>query len=445
MTAIPLWARVLRHVTVWGSATLIAVGAYIGAMIAVSAFLDDRPDVDSHDRAAAALRDDVVYVDQRAANLLDQATLAEIEKRAAGMSQPTRVVVWPRDGEWLGNTVEYIAARSDVESRFLIVDPWGLTKVASTLPESEPSVPDTLNSPVAAALTEALDKLERTPVRGERTEYDDGGGLPGEQWLAAAAGAGLALFAGFTVLSGVVVAFSTVLLVVMFAALAVVSYRRRKAGPAIAHIEARPAERRQGRNQVVYRPPNDVLVRINKVRITERAELLRDELLALGERMAESTDRVDGPAWALALDCYAVAGRIADTVEGRDDLAAQADVVAGLVLVARGRRAADAAEADREPTETVDCFANPFHGAAVGPVPAISLGTERPPASVPQRVEVCATCRAAAAKSIAVADPLVLDAGSATAYWMAEVRPWSEIGYGAPGRDLIDAWNRSRV
>ncbi|WP_350280909.1 hypothetical protein [Kribbella sp. HUAS MG21] len=445
MTTDPLWARVLRRVTVWGGAALLAAGAYAGATIAVSAFLDDRPDAEAYDEAATALRDDLVYVDERAGNLLTEDAAADLEKRVAGMSRPTRIVVWPRDGEWLGDTVEYIAARSEVPSRFLIVDQYGLTKVASTLDESAPSIPDTLNSPVAAALTKALDQLERTPLRGERTAYDDGGGPPGELWLAAAAGAGLALFAGFVALSGAVVAFGTVLLVVSFAALAVWSYRRRRAGPAIADIEARPAERRHGRSRGVYRPPNDVLVRINKVRITERAELLRDEVLALGERMGASTDHVDGLAWALALDCYAVAGRIADTTEGRDDLAAQADVVAGLVLVARGGRAVDAAEADRELTETLDCFANPFHGVAVGPVPAIALGAERPPASVPQRVEVCATCRAAAGKSVAAADPLVLDAGSVTEYWMAGVRPWAEIGYGAPSRVLIDAWNASRV
>jgi len=443
--AAPLWARILRQVAIWGGAAMLAVGTYVGATIAVSAFLDDRKDDTPLVSAAAALGDDLVYVDRRAEGVIAPADLAALKAQAAKASQPTRVVVWPLDG-WPADVVEYIAARSNLESRFLLVDSEGRTAVASTLAEYEPSVPDTEGLPAAKAATQALEVLEARPLRGEREKYDDGGEPPGAVWLAAAAGGGLALFAAFVAVSGAVVALSSVLLVVMFGLLAVWSYRRRKAGPAIANIEARPAERR-GRNRVVYRPPNDVLVRLNKVRSTERAELLRDELLALGERMAASTDDVAGEAWALALDCYAVAGRIADSVEGRDDLASHADVVAGLVLVARGRRAADAAEAGRELMESTDCFANPFHGASVGAVPTIALGTERPPASVPQQVEVCATCRAAAKKGIAVADPLVLDSGGAhlQAYWMREVKPWAEIGYGAASRELINAWNSMRV
>jgi hypothetical protein len=445
--AAPLWARILRQVAIWGGAAMLAVGTYIGASFAVSAFLDDQEDETPFADAAAALGDDLVYVDRRAEGVLDQAALAALKVRAARTSQPTRVVVWPHDGGWRDDVVEYIAARSNLESRFLLVDPEGQTAVASTLAESEPSVPYTTDAlPVAEAATQALDDLDRVPLRGEREEYDEGGQFVGEVWLAAAAGGGLALAVGFVAVSGAFVAFGVVLLVVLTGALAVMSYRRRKVGPAIADIEARPAERR-GRNRVVYRPPNDVLVRLNKVRVTERAELLRDELLALGERMAASTDHVAGEAWALALDCYAVAGRIADSVEGRDDLASHADVVGGLVLVARGRRAVDAAEAGREVTESTDCFANPFHGTSVGAVPTIALGMERPPASVPQQVEVCATCRSAAKKGIAVADPLVLDSGRGRmqAYWMDEVKPWAEIGYGAGSRELINAWNRPRV
>jgi hypothetical protein len=200
---------------------------------------------------------------------------------------------------------------------------------------------------------------------------------------------------------------------------------------------------------VAYRPPNDVLVRLNKIQASDRAERLRAELLDLGERMATSPDDAAGEAWALALDCYATAGRIADAVEDRehDSLARQADVVAGLVLVARGRRAADAAESGAAPAESTDCFANPFHGASVGAVPTIALGAERPPASVPQQVDVCATCRAAAKEGVVVADPLVLDSGRGRmqAYWMLDVQPWAEIGYGVASRDLIDAWNRPRV
>ncbi len=444
--AAPLWARILRQVAIWGGAAMLAVGTYVGATIAVSAFLDDRKDESPLDSAATALRDDLVYVDRRADGVVDQADLAALKAQAAKASQPTRVVVWPLDGGWLPDVAEYIAARSDLESRFLLVDVEGRTAVASTLAEYEPSTPDTEGLPAAKAATQALEDLEARPLRGEREKYDDGGEPPGAVWLAAAAGGGLVLLVVFVAAGGAVVVLSSVLLAVMFGLLPVVAYRRRKAGPAIANIEARPA-RRRGRNHLAYRPPNDVLVRLNKVRVTERAELLRDELLALGEQMAGSTDDVAGEAWALALDCYAVAGRIADSVEGRDDLASHADVVAGLVLVARGRRAVDAAEAGRELTESTDCFANPFHGTSVGIVPTIGLGTERPPASAPQQVEVCATCHAAARKGIAIADPLVLDSGGAhlQAYWMREVKPWAEIGYGAASRELISAWNRPRV
>ncbi len=439
--AAPLWARILRQVSIWGGAAMLAVGTYIGATIAVSAFLDDRKDQAPLDAAATALGDDLVYVDRRAEGVIAPADLAGLKAQAAKASQPTRVVVWPLDG-WPADVIEHIAARSEVESRFLLVDVEGRTAVASTLAEYEPSTPDTDGLPAAKAATQALEDLEARPLRGVREKYDDGRDPPGAVWLAAAAGGGVALFTAFVAVSGAVVVFSSILLVVMFGLLGGLAYRRRKAGPAIANIEARPASRR-ARHHLAYRPPSDVLVRLNKVRVTERRELLRDELLALGERMAASTDHVAGEAWALALDCYAVAGRIADSVEGRDDLASHADVVAGLVLVARGRRAVDAAEAGRELIDSTDCFANPFHGASVGTVPTIALGMERPPASVPQQVEVCATCHAAARTEIAVADPLVLDSGGGhlRAYWMCEVTPWAEIGYGTASRELIDAWN----
>jgi hypothetical protein len=453
-SAVPLWARSLRQVAIWGGALLLAAGTYVGATIAASAFLDGQKDQAPLDTAAAALGEGRVYVDPRAKGVLDQAEITALRTYVAEASQPTRVVVWPLDGGWPADVAEYIAARSNVKSRFVLVNDEGRTAVASTLQEWEPSIDDTEGLPPAEAATRALEELDATPLRGQPEEYDDGAQPVNSIWLAAAAGGGLALLIVFVAASGAVVAFSAVLLVVMFGLMAVVAYRRRKAGPAIANIEARPA-RRRGENRLAYRPPDDVLVRLNKVRAAERAERLREELLALGERIAASTNDAAGGAWALALDCYTTAGRIADTVEaaGRGDggdgggLASHADVVAGLVLVARGRQAADAAESGGEPAESTDCFANPFHGAAVGTVPTIALSTERPPASAPQQVDVCATCHAAAKKGIAVADPLVLDSGSGhmQAYWMLEVKPWAEIGYGLPSTELIDAWNSTRA
>ncbi|GAA1614493.1 hypothetical protein GCM10009789_80780 [Kribbella sancticallisti] len=437
---------ILRQLAIWGTALVLAAGTYVGATIATAAFLDIQDDESPLTTAAEALRNDLVYVDSRAAGVLDEAEITALREQAKKASRPTRIVVWPLDGGWLADVGEYIAARSDLESRFLLVTKDGRTAVASTLDESEPSIPDTEGMPAADAATQALEKLDAKAPRGEREEYDDSSQPVGSAWLAAAVGGGLGLMVIFVAASGAVVVFGTLLLALAPVAFGVDAYRRRKAGPAIANIEAKPA-RRRGRNRLVYRPPNDVLVRLNKVRATERAERLRDELLALGERMAASTDDTAGAAWTLALDCYATAGRIADSVEGGTDLTSHADVVAGLVLVARGRQAVDAAESDRDLVASTDCFANPFHGASVGKVPTIALGTNRPPASVPRQVEVCATCRAAAEKGIAVADPLVLDAGRGRmeAYWMLEVKPWAEIGYGVASRELIDAWNGSRV
>lgn len=441
----PLWARVLRQAAIWGGAVVLAGGTYVGATVAESAFLDDQDDETPLADAAEALGDDLVYVDPRAAGALDEADIAALEEQAAEASQPTRIAVWPLDGGWLPDVAEYVAARSGLESRFLLVDEDGRTAVASTLDESEPSIADTEGRAAAEAATQALDELDALPLRGEREEYAEGTLPFGSVWLAAAAGGGLGLAIVLVAASGAVVVASSVLLAVMFGLLAVLAYRRRKAGPAIANIEARPAQRR-GRSRLAYRPPNDVLIRLNKVRATERAERLRAELLALGERIAASTDAAAGAAWALALDCYATAGRIADSVEGRTDLASHADVVAGLVLVARGRQAVDAAESGADLPASTDCFANPFHGASVGTVPTIALGAERPPDTVPHQVDVCATCRAAAEKGVAAADPLVLDSGRdrVQAYWMLGVKPWAEIGYGVASRELIDAWSRPR-
>lgn len=445
MTA-PLWARVLRQVAIWGGAAVLAVGTFAGATITANGFLDEQDKEDPLTVAAEALDDDVVYVDPRTEGLFVEADVTALEGLAAEADQPTRVVVWPLDGGWLADVAEYIAARSDLDSRFLLVDEEGQTAVASTLDEWEPSIDDTAGMPPADAAAQALEELDATPLQGEPEEYDESSQPVDSVWLAAALGGALGLAIILVSASGAVVVLSSVLLAVMFALLAIVAYRRRKAGPAIANIEARPA-RRRGENRLVYRPPNDVLVRLNKVRATERAERLRGELLALGERMAASTDDAAGRAWASALDCYATAGRIADSVEGGTDLASRADVVAGLVLVARGRQAVDAAEADSDLAESIDCFANPFHGASVASVPTIALGAERPPPSVPQQVDVCATCRAAAEEGIAVADPLVLDSGRGRmkAYWMLEVKPWAEIGYGVASRELIDAWSSPRV
>ncbi len=66
---------------------------------------------------------------------------------------------------------------------------------------------------------------------------------------------------------------------------------------------------------------------------------------------------------------------------------------------------------------------------------------------MPRQVDVCATCRAAAEKTIAVADPLVLDTGGGRmrAYWMLDVTPWAQLGDGVRSRELIDARNGSRV
>ncbi|GAB3415075.1 hypothetical protein [Flindersiella endophytica] len=447
--ASPLWARGLRQVAIWGGAGVLAAGTYVGAAWTASMFLDEQKDEAPLVAAAAALGEDRVYVDPRAAGVLDEADLSALRAQATEANRPTKVVVWPLDRGWLPDIAEYVAARTNVEGRFLFVDGNGRTAVASTLAESEPSIPGTEGSPAAEAATQALEALDAVPLRGEREEYDDGGQPVGSIWLAAAAGGGLGLLIVLVAASGAVVALSSVLLVVMFGLLAALAYRSRKAGPAIANIEARPAQRRRA-NRLAYRPPNDVLVRLNKVRAAERAERLRDELLALGERLSASTHDVAGDTWALALDCYETAGRIADTADAAetgDSLSTHADVVAGLVLVARGRQAAGAAESGSELTGSADCFANPFHGPAVGPVPTIALAAERPPASAPQQADVCATCHAAARKGVAVADPLVLDSGNGhmQPYWMLDVKPWSETGYGIASRELIDAWNSSKV
>ncbi|WP_026876869.1 hypothetical protein [Jiangella gansuensis] len=443
---VPVRARVLRQVGIWGGAVVLATGAYVGATIAAAAFLDDQDDESPLATAAEALGDDLVYVDPRAEDLLDDAELATLEEQAADASQPTRVVVWPLDGGWPADVVEHIAARSGTDSRFLMVNDEGRTVVASTLHEREPSIDDMVGRPPADAAAQALDELDATPLRGEPEEYEESSLPFGSTWLAAALGGALGVGVILVAVSTAFVGFGILVLAVAPGWFAVDAYRRRRAGPAIANVEARPA-RRRGKNRLVYRPPNDVLVRLNTVRVAERGERLRGELLALGERMAASTDDATGAAWELALDCYATAGRIADSVEGGTDLASHADVVAGLVLVARGRQAVDAAEAHGDLAESADCFANPFHGASVGAVPTIALGADRPPASVPRQVDVCATCRAAAEKGIAVADPLVLDSGGGRMreYWMLDVTPWAQVGYGAPSRELIDAWNASRV
>lgn len=446
----PRWARVLRQVAIWGGAGTLAVGTYVGATIAQREFLEEQSETQGPENrlatAADELGDELVYVQPEAEGVLDAPSLAALEDQAADAALPTRVVIWPLDGGWLPDVAEHLAARSNLESRFLLVNEDGQTGTASTLEESEPSIASTDGMPPAAAAAQALTDLEATPLVGEREKYDDGGQPIGSTWLAAAVGGGLGLAILLVAVGGAFVVFGAVLLPVLFGLLAIETYRRRKAGPAIADIEARPA-RPRGKNRLAYRPPNDVLVRLNKVGAAERAERLRSELLDLGERMAASTDDAAGEAWALALDCYATAGRIADASEAGTDVTSHADVVAGLVLVARGRRAVDAAEAGRELAESTDCFANPFHGASAGTVPTIALGSERPPDSVPQQVEVCATCRAAAKKGVAVADPLVLDAGRGRmrAYWMLEVKPWAEIGYGASSRVLINAWNSPRV
>lgn len=445
-TVVPLRARFLRQLAIWGGAAVLAAGAYIGAVVAVAAFLDDQHDESPLATAAESLGDDLVHVDPRAEGVLDEAGLASVEERAADASQPTRVVVWPLDGGWPGDVVEHIAARSGLDSRFLLVDEEGRTAVASTLDEWEPSIDDTEGLPPADAAAQALEELEATPLQGEPEEYDESSQPVGSTWLAAGLGGVLGVAIILIAVSAAFVAFGVLLLAVAPGWFAVDAYRRRRAGPAIANIEARPS-RRRGANRLVYRPPNDVLVRLNSIRAADRGERLRAELLALGERMAASTDDAAGEAWELALDCYATAGRIADSVEGGADLESHADVVAGLVLVARGRQAVDAAESGTDLAESADCFANPFHGASVGAVPTIALGAERPPASVPQQVDVCSTCRAAAEKGIAVADPLVLDSGRGRmqAYWMLDVKPWARIGYGVASRELIDAWNSPRV
>ncbi len=446
VTVLPLRTRLLRQLAIWGGAAVLGAGAYVGAAIAAEAFVDDQDDESPLATAAEALGDDIVYVDPRAEGALDDAGLTALEERAAGASQPTRVLIWPLDGGWPADVVEHIAARSDLDSRFLLVDEEGGTAVASTLDEWEPSIDDTEGMPPADAAAQALEELEAAPLQGEPEEYDESSQPFGSTWLAAALGGALGVAIILTAVSAGFVAFGLLLLAVAPGWFAVDAYRRRKAGPAIAKIEARPA-RRRGPNRLVYRPPNDILVRLNTIRSTERAERLREELLALGERMAASTDDATGAAWELALDCYATAGRIADSAEGGTDVASHADVVAGLVLVARGRQAVDAAESGNEPAESADCFANPFHGASVGAVPTIALGAERPPAWVPHQVDVCSTCRAAAEKGIAVADPLVLDSGGGRmqAYWMLDVTPWARLGYGVATRELIDAWNSPRV
>lgn len=445
-TLVPLRVRVLRQVAIWGGAGVLAVGSYLGAVIAADAFLDDQDDESPLAVAAEALGDEIVHVDPRAAGLIGDAGLAALQEQAAAASQPTRVLVWPLDGGWPADVVEHVAARSGLDSRFLLVDEEGRTAVASTLDEWEPSIDDTVDLAPADAAARALDELEATPLQGEPEEYDESSQPFGSAWLAAALGGALGAAVILTAVSAGFVAFGVLLLAVIPAWFAVDAYRRRRAGPAIANIEARPA-RRRGPNRLVYRPPNDVLVRLNAIRAAERGERLRAELLALGARMAASTDDAAGDAWELALDCYATAGRIADSVEGRADLTGHADVVAGLVLVARGRQAVDAAESDTVLADVQDCFANPFHGPSVGVVPTIALGAERPPEWVPAQAGVCATCRAAAEKGIAVADPLVLDSGGGRMreYWMLDVRPWARIGYGTTTRELIDAWNSPRV
>ncbi|WP_129669061.1 hypothetical protein [Phytoactinopolyspora endophytica] len=55
LTIVPLWARVLRQVAIWGGAAVLAVGTFVGATITAEGFLDEQDKEDPLTVAAEAI------------------------------------------------------------------------------------------------------------------------------------------------------------------------------------------------------------------------------------------------------------------------------------------------------------------------------------------------------------------------------------------------------
>lgn len=428
---VPMWLRAVRSIGTYGGALALGVASFVMAMVATAALSEDAEWSPGVEDVATDLQTEPVAVEDTADGLLTPHELAQIGERARAAKEPTRVVVWAGEG-WPSDLAEEIVVASDLDTRIIVVDDEGHVGGASTLDEAFAFSADV--DPQQQSLAEgtlaALDKADEIPLLGEPETYDVGESSGVETWGAAALGAAIVVLTGGVVVGLLAIGASVVILLLIAAYGAYIGWRRKVAGIPITQDPSR----RRRHQAMAYRPPTEVLVRLGRTHASERDARLRAEVLALGERVDAATAPAHGDAWQHVFDGYEAAGRIADRTEGRDDLAARADVVAGLVLVGRARQALDAAERGATYAPVTGCYANPFHGRAAGEVNTVRLGSRRLPAGVPDRVSVCATCLASAENGVAVADPLTLDDGSGRleAYWLLGVTPWTQTGYGAP-------------